>query len=99
MQLQELVEQVPTFDGSTPKEKIKLFAWWLHTHGGKELFSPADIRACFDKLHIDEPPALATYVSRMADNKDLLREKSLYKLGRTIRADLDKNYGIHHSVV
>jgi len=99
MQLQELVEQVPGFDGAAPKDRIKLFAWWLHTHGGKELFGPVDIRGCYDKLHIDEPPALATYLTRMADAKDLLKEKSQYKLARSVRADLDKKYSVHHSVV
>ena len=99
MQLQELVEQVPGFDGAVPKESIKLFAWWLHTYGGKELFGPVDIRGCYNKLHIDEPPAIATYLTRMLAAKDLLKEKNQYKLGRSVRADLDKKYGVHHSVV
>lgn len=99
MQLEELVEQVPGFDGTAPKEQIKVFAWWLHTQDGKELFAPVDIRGCYDKLHINEPPALATYLTRMSDAKDLLKEKGRYKLARTVRADLDKKYGVHHSVV
>jgi len=99
MQLEELAEQVPGFEGAVPKERIRLIAWWLHTHGGKELFSPSDIRSCYDKLHIDEPPALATYLTRMSEAKDLLKEKGQYKLARSVRADFDKKYGVHHSVV
>lgn len=99
MQLQELVEQVPNFDGAAPKERIMLFAWWLHTHGGKELFRPADIRCCCDNVHIDEPPSLATYLTRLAAAKDLLKEKGQYKLVRSVRADLDRKYGIHYSAV
>jgi hypothetical protein len=99
MELQELVEQVPGFNAAGPKDRIKLFAWWLHIHGGKELFGPVDIRGCYDKLHIDEPPALATYLARMADAKDLLKEKGQYKLARSVRAELDKKYGVHYSVV
>lgn len=99
MQLQELVEQVPNFDGAVPKERIKLFAWWVHTHGGKELFGPVDIRACYDELHIDEPPALATYLTRMFEAKELLKEKRQYKLARSVRTDLDKKHGVHHNVV
>jgi hypothetical protein len=98
MQLQELVDQVSAFDTAAPKEKIKLFAWWLHTHAGKELFSPADIRGCFSKVHMDEPPALATYISRLADAKDLIAEKGKYKLARSIRVDLDKKHGVHPSI-
>ena len=99
MQLQDLVEREPGFDRAAPKERIKLFAWWLHTHSGKELFGPAEIRGCYDKLHIDKPPALATYLTRMLDAKELLKEKGQYKLARSVRADLDKKHGINHTVV
>jgi hypothetical protein len=64
MLLQDLVAQVPAFDGAAPKEQIKLFAWWLHTHRGKELFGPNDIRACYDALHMSQH-AIATYLTRM----------------------------------
>jgi hypothetical protein len=99
MRLSELVEQVIDFDTAAPKEKIKLFAWWLHVHDGKELFGPADIRACYAKLHVDEPPALATYLSRLGDAKVLIVERGKYKLARSVRSELDKLYGVHHSVV
>jgi len=99
MELLELVEQVPGFDAAAPKEKMKLFAWWLHTHSLKELFSYADIRNCYNKLHIDEPPALATYVKRMAEARDLLSEKGRFKLARSVRSDLDKRYGVHQSII
>jgi hypothetical protein len=99
MQLQELIEQVAGFDSAAPREKIKILGWWLHTHGGKELLGAPEIRGCYSKLHIDEPPALATYLTRMAEGKELLREKGQYKLARAVRADLDKKYGVHHSVI
>jgi hypothetical protein len=98
MRLEELVEQVLRFDEAAPKEQIKVLAWWLHTHEGKELFGPGDVRVCYDRLHINEPPALATYLTRMSDAKDLLKERGLYKLSRSVRADLDKKYRVHHSV-
>jgi hypothetical protein len=98
MILQDLVEQASAFDRAPPKEQIKIFAWWLHTHKEKELFGPNDIRACYDALHMSQQ-AIATYLTRMADAKELLREKNQYKLARGVRADLDKKYGVHHSVV
>lgn len=98
MELAELVEQVPSFDSATPKDKVKFFAWWLHAHGGKETFGPADIRACSAKIHVDEPPALATYIARM-EGKELIKLKGAYKLVRSVRTDLDKTYGVHHSVI
>ncbi|MBR1219928.1 hypothetical protein JQ557_18110 [Bradyrhizobium sp. U87765 SZCCT0131] len=99
MQLNELIEQVAEFNTAAPKERIKLLAWWLHTHGGKEFFGPTDIRQCCNKLHIGEPPSLATYLSRLADAKDLIAERGKYKLARSARSELDKMYGVHHSVV
>lgn len=99
MQLRDLVTRIGGFDRAAPREKIKIFAWWLHNHGGRELFGPAEIRACFRGLHIEEPPALATYLRRMADSKDLLKERGQYKLARIIRADLDGKYGTPHSVI
>ena len=99
MELPELIEQVSGFDAAAPREKIKLFAWWLHVHGANEFFGPADIRSCYSKLHIDEPPALATYLSRMGNSRELILERGKYKLGRSVRSELDKKYGVHHSVV
>src|SRR4051794_27358465 len=98
MELPDLVAQVPEFDAAPPKEQIKLFAWWLHTHRAMQLFGPADIRDCYDKLHMSQQ-AIATYLTRLVDSGELLKEKSQYKLGRNVRADLDKKYSVHQSVV
>ena len=49
---------------------MRLFAWWLHAHGGKELFEPSEIKGCYDKLHLSQIN-IATYLNRMAD-KSLL---------------------------
>ena len=85
MQLHSLIEQIPDFESDSPREKIKVLAWWLHAHGGKELFSAPEIRECFRRLHVDEPPAIATYLMRMAEGKELLKEKGQYKLARAKR--------------
>lgn len=98
MELPVLVARVPDFDTAPPKEQIKLFAWWLHSHRGMEMFGPADIRACYDKLHMSHQ-AVATYLGRLVDSKELLKDKGLYKLGRGVRTELDKKYGVHHSVI
>ena len=99
MNLDDFVGQVANFDSSAPREKIKILAWWFHNHRGRELFGPPEMRQCFSKLHIDEPPALATYLTRMADTGDLLKERGQYKLARGVRSDLDVKYGSHHSMI
>jgi hypothetical protein len=98
MELADLVNQVSGFHGTTPREKIQLFAWFLHEHRDKEVFNNADIRACFGELHLVDPN-VATYLTRMVDHKDLMRGKGGFKLERAVRTFLDAKYGVHHSVV
>jgi hypothetical protein len=100
MLLEDLVSQVAEFDAQSPREKMRLFAWWIHVHGGKELFEPGDIKRCYDKLHLSQIN-IAMNLNRMADRKppDLLIERGMFKLARTVRTDLDAKYGVHHSVV
>ena len=98
-QLHSLIEQIPDFESDSPREKIKVLAWWLHAHGGKELFSAPEIRECFRRLHVDEPPAIATYLMRMAEGKELLKEKGQYKLARAIRGEIDRKCGVPRSPV
>ena len=55
MELSELVQQVEGFDALPPREKIRLFAWFLHTHKRKDSFDNAAVRACYDELHLTDP--------------------------------------------
>ncbi len=100
MDLRDLVEQVEAFDALPPREKIRLFAWHLHTNNGKELFDNASIRACYDELHLASPN-VAMYLPRFAESRppDLIKIKGGYKLERSVRAALDAKYGVHQSVV
>jgi hypothetical protein len=100
MRLDELIEQVDGFDALTPRDRIRLFAWWLHTHSGVETFDFDAIRSCYKQLHII-PDEISVYVPRMAGYKppDIIKERSGYKLARAVRTALDGEYGIHHSVV
>jgi hypothetical protein len=100
MELKDLVTQVAEFDATTPREKMRLFAWYLHVHGSKCVFEPGDIKACYDKLHLSQIN-IAMNLNRMADSKppDLLRERKGFKLARAVRVELDAKYGIHDTVV
>jgi len=98
MELADLVNQVSDFDGAPPREKIKLLAWFLHTHRDKEVFNNVDIRACFSELHVADPN-VAKYLPRMVGYGDLIKVRDGYKLQRTVRTQLDAKYGVHHTVV
>ena len=84
----------------SPGEKIRLFAWYLHTHRSMETFSTTDIRGCYDRLHIPAPN-IAMYLTRMTETRPpkTSRNGSNYKLTRDARTDLDAKYGIHDTVV
>jgi hypothetical protein len=100
MELSDLVEQVVDFDALPPREKIRLFAWYLHTHRSIEIFDYDAIRSCYKQLHL-VPDDVSIYIPRMAGYKppDLVKERSGYKLARSVRSTLDAKYGIHNSVV
>jgi hypothetical protein len=98
MELADLVNQVSGFEALQPREKIKLFAWFLHTHRKREVFDNAAIRACFAELHLANPN-VAKYLPRMVEYKDLMKTGGGFKLERAARIELDKQYGVHHSVV
>src|SRR5258706_8460846 len=98
MELADLINQVSGFDAATPREKIRLLAWFLHTHRAMETFEPPDIKACFDQLHMVQVN-IAMNLTRMAERTppEVLKERKGYKLARTVRIELDAKYGIHHS--
>jgi hypothetical protein len=98
MELADLVNQVSGFDQLSPRDKIKIFAWFLHTHRGQEAFDNAAIRMCFAELHMADPN-VAKYLPRMVGYKDLMKSRGSFKLERGVRLDLDRKYGVHHSVV
>jgi hypothetical protein len=100
MQLSDFVDQVPGFDKLTPREKIKLFGWYLHVHEGKEHFNSDHIRACYKKLHLAYVDNIGRDLMRMSDYQtpDLLREKQGFKLTRPIRSELDAKYANQPSI-
>jgi hypothetical protein len=100
MELRDLVGQVSDFDAANPGEKIRLFAWWLHTHCSLAVFTTGDIKGCYEQLHLPVPN-IAMYLTRMKESKrpKAMRKGDNYHLTRDARTDLDAKHGIHHSVV
>ncbi|TAU26486.1 hypothetical protein ELI48_10095 [Rhizobium ruizarguesonis] len=100
MFLADFVQQVDGFDALSPKDKIKVFGWYLHVHKALASFDNEAIRACFKQIHLT-PPDVSVYLPRMAGTKppELLKERSRYRLARAVRSELDAKYGIHQSVI
>jgi hypothetical protein len=99
MELSDLASQVSGFDAAAPSEKIRLFAWWLHTQSKMATFKTGDIRGCYEQLHLPLPN-IAMYLTRMTESKPpkALRKGDSYNLTRDARTDLDTKYGIHPSI-
>ena len=100
MELRDLVDQVEGFDALPLREKIRLFAWHLHSHKGMESFDNAAMRGCFEQLHLADPN-VAKYLPRYANAKpaDLVKIRSGYKLERSVRTALDAKYTLHQTVI
>jgi hypothetical protein len=100
MELSEFASVVPGFDGIGDREKIRHFAWYLHTHRKMELFGTGDIRMCFEKLRL-VPPNVSQHLIRMAEAKppSLIRSKRKYKLHRREMSELDGRFVAHPTTI
>jgi hypothetical protein len=100
MELEDFVALVPGFDTMPTREKIKHFAWHLHTHRARPSFNNDHIRGCFRQLHMPVPD-VSVYLPRMATGKppDLLTDKSGYRLERSVRSALDSKFGLPQRTV
>jgi hypothetical protein len=93
VQLTDLKRTVPGFEGLSHPDRIKLFAWWLHTHGGRERVDPNSIRSCYDTLNYDAGLNLGRDMARLAERGELLKDGTGYRLEGRVRDAFDKRYG------
>jgi hypothetical protein len=94
MELTDLASIVPNFTGLAQVERVKIFGWHLHVHKGKDLFTTADVRLCYDALHL-EAPNIADILAKLAERKPkvVLRSRNQYKLEMRVRQELDLKFG------
>jgi hypothetical protein len=94
MTLPELISEIGHFDNLSSYEKIILFAWYVHTHEGREVFDNAVMRECFKALHLPAPD-MSVYLPRMVAKKppQLLRGRIGYRLAGPLRRAFDEKYG------
>jgi hypothetical protein len=96
MTLAELVQGIPGFANWSHVEKIKLFAWHLHTYKGLEYFGTSDVKHCYEDLNLQEPSSIAPFLGSMEKKKpkELIKKPEGCKLEMRIRDGLDRKYGI-----
>jgi hypothetical protein len=95
VELVEVIAQIPDFSGKKHIEKIKVFAWWLHTFGGQEAFSGSDINKCYRDLRIEPPGSISPVLKFLNEKKpkQILRCKGGYCLEKRIRDHYDEELG------
>src|SRR5262245_14627004 len=98
MELRELASAVQGFSNLSHPERIKHFAWFLHTHGGKTKFDGDDIRASYDALDM-EVPNVGRELTRLVERRALLKDGAAYRLEHRARQALDAKYGEHETTI
>jgi hypothetical protein len=100
MELHEFTAIVPGFSSISQADQILHFAWYLHTHRGKDSFDQAAIRCCYKERHMGEPN-LSLVFRRLLERrpKVLLQSGSSYRLESKVREHLDKKYGQHETTI
>jgi hypothetical protein len=75
-------------------DRVLLFGWWLHAHGGKTTFMPLDIAKCYDSNNLGIPPgSLGPYFASLLTAKKLLKNKHGYRLESNARVAMQKAHG------
>jgi len=101
MTLAELAQDIPNLAAWNHVEKIKLFAWYLHTQGKQEHFRAPDIRKCYEALHLDPPSSISPFLASMEKKKpkEVLKRTQGYKLEMRVREALDRKFGTRQITV
>jgi hypothetical protein len=89
MDLSELKKAIPELNEKSHAEKIKLFAWFLHTQDGKTHFQPGEIRACYDQVHLTPPQSFGGYLANLIKAKEVLKNSLGYRLAGPTRDAID----------
>jgi hypothetical protein len=97
--LEDVVAGVAAFNTWGHSERIRLFAWFLHTREAKERFQTADINRCFDVLHLARPSNASQLITQLTDQGHFLKDGAGWRLGREQRDKLDQNYGRRQETV
>ena len=95
MELRDFAEGVSGLASWPHAQKIKLFAWYLHTYKGRDRFNQENIRACYDALHLEKPSNVSPYLGQLKDKKpkEVLQDSRGYYLEKRIRDEFDTKYG------
>lgn len=96
MELKSLIRGIPDFKSWNHAEKIKFFAWFLHSSKGMDRFVASDIRSCYRELHLEEPSNVSPFLNDMVKRKpkkQAFKDARGYYLEGSIRDSFEEKYG------
>jgi hypothetical protein len=95
MDLEDVVNGISGFSTWKDADKIRFFAWFLHSKRGRERFMPADIKDCYTKIGLAEPSSIAPFLTAMAKRKpkEALHDSRGYALEKRLRDQFEQKYG------
>lgn len=94
-ELQDLVSGISQFDSWNHAEKIKFFAWFLHSNKARARLNAVDIKNCYRELHLEEPSNISPFLGEMTKRKPkiALKDKQGYYLVGSVRTNYDSKFG------
>jgi hypothetical protein len=94
MTLSEVAGRVP-ISGWSHVDKIKFFAWFLHSQEHKARFVGADILRCYDSLRLDKPSNVYQTLKELEARRprQVLKDSKGYYLERATEERLQKAHG------
>jgi hypothetical protein len=101
MTLADLLTTVDGFGNWSHADKIKLFAWYLHTYESRTHFTAPQIASCYQRLNAAPPSSIAPFLAAMEKRKpkEALKDSAGYRLENRVREKLDLRFGQRSATV
>ncbi len=95
LELQSLVRRIPEYRTWNHAEKIKFFAWFLHSQKKLERLKAAHIEGCYNAVHDDPPSNVSAFLNEMSKRKPkvFLKDSRGYSLAGSLRNSFEEKYG------
>jgi hypothetical protein len=95
VELNDFLRQIADFGKWSPTAQIKLFAWYVHVHAGKDRFLPTDIRDCYGSCGMAVPQNIAALLNNLVVGRrpQVLKDSGGFRLERLVREQFDRQYG------
>lgn len=100
-ELVQLVGSLAEFDNWGHGEKLKFFAWFIHTKKAEDRFDPAALRSCYEEVGIEKPSNVNPYIATLERKKpkEILRDGRGLYLPKHIKDDFEQRYGRRESTI